>query len=266
MGASVKIGTLEVGAGHPCRCIAELGNAWRTKDTPAVPGDADRDRLGRLIDAAQAAGADAVKFQCYTADELVALRGDGPAPEPWGSQGWDMAALYAHAATPFDWFPKIKAHCERIGLPWFSSVFGLESLALLESLDVPALKIAALDRKHTALREACVRTGRPLLISTPEDVAPVGYAALFCPSGYPAVVRSLPRRFDEHEGFLGLSSHCLAPELPVAAVARGCKLIEMHMMLDDEPSALESNVSLTVSQFAQMVRSVRATEVLLGDS
>jgi len=250
----VKIAGVGVGSGFPCRVVAEISNNH----------NGDRDRCGRLIDAATAAGADFIKFQCYSPDELVALRGDGPAPEPWGSQGWTMRSLYEKARTPFDWFPKIKAHCERVGIPWFSSVFGKESLALLESLDCPAYKIAALDNAHDDLLDITFATGKPVIVSGHGDEK-ISDFNLYCPTGYPTAFADvhLPTCFD---GGLydGLSSHCLAPELPIAAVARGCKLIEMHFMLQEEPSELESNISLTQYGFAEMIRQVRVTETLLA--
>ena len=83
---------------------------------------------------------------------IVALRGDGPAPDPWGRQGWTMRQLYEKAQTPHAWFPALVEHCKRIGLPWFSSVFGPESLQLLEALDCPAYKIARLDNEQTTIR------------------------------------------------------------------------------------------------------------------
>lgn len=64
--------------------------------------------------------------------------------------------------------------------------------------------------------------------------------------------------------FEGLSSHCLDARLPVAAAARGCKLIEMHFQLDDEPSELEAEVSLTATEFSDMIADVRAVEAMLA--
>jgi sialic acid synthase SpsE len=98
---------------------------------------------------------------------------------------------------------------------------------------------------------------------------------LLCPSDYPQPPESFALDlgdFDGHEyeeqwyepTYIGLSSHCLAPELPIAAVARGCKLVEMHTMLDDEPSELEANVSLSISAFRDMVQAVRRTEEMLA--
>jgi pseudaminic acid synthase len=251
----VNIAGVAVGYDQPCRFVAELSNNH----------NGDRDRLGRLIDAAQGAGADIVKVQCYTPEELVALRGDGPAPEPWGAQGWTMRTLYEKAQTPLDWFPKIAAHCERIGMPWFSSVFGLKSLECLEAVGCPAYKIAALDNHVLWLRNAVARTGKPWLVSVRGDEPmPGADGLLHCPPGYPAQAETVALPYFARNSILGLSSHCLAPELPVAAVARGCRLIEMHLMLSDEPSELEAPVSLTEWQFRMMVRSVRTTEEMLG--
>lgn len=259
----VNIAGISIGPGQPCRFVAEMSCAHSGNEL----------RAHHIIDAAKEAGADFLKLQCYTPQELVELRGDGPAPSPWGDNGWTMRSLYERAQTPHAWFPELVAHCNDIGLPWFSSVFGLESLALLESLGCPAYKIAALDNHHADLIQACHATGKPVLVSTRKPSGtgiPVEW--LYCPPGYPTRAEdvSLPPFgwLGEADGYLnpciGLSSHCLDPLLPVAAVARGAKVIEMHMMLDDEPSELEANVSLTASQFRAMVESVRRVEVLLG--
>lgn len=252
----MKIGTVGIGGANPCRFVAEVGNAH----------NGSIERAFRLIDAVVDAGADIVKLQCYTPTELVGLRGDGPAPEPWGTAGWTMRALYEKAQTPMAWFPRLASHCDLLGVPWFSSVFGKESLALLEFLHCPAYKIARLDNKDRALFNAVRATGKPMLVSTSEyKISPAaGTEYLYCPPGYPVAVEDvhLPNSFTR---YLGLSSHCLAPELPVAAVARGCKLIEMHVQLADEPSELEENVSLTQHEFKAMVESVRTTEALCGN-
>src|SRR6185503_11857066 len=100
-------------------------------------------------------------------------------------------------------------------------------------------------------------TGRPVLVSTSErcgERATLHY--LFCPEGYPTPIENVRLPIfndpdDRYTPLIGLSSHCLDPMLPVAAVARGCKLIEMHFMLADEPSELEANVSLNQYQANQ---------------
>lgn len=268
----MNISGISIGAGQPCRFVAELSNAWRVQGGEHETDRQRRDRMGRLIDAAKAAGADFVKLQCYTPDELVALRGDGPAPEPWGSQGFTMRTLYERAATPFEWFPHVKAHCERIGLPWFSSVFGPDSLALLESMDCPAYKIARLDNTQRDFIASVVATGRPVIVSQANEFeAKARNAAAFlkCPKGYPQTDFRLDA-YDFHpdaEGwvpFQGFSFHGTDPLPCIVAATLGAKIIECHLQLYSEPSELEANVSLTQKQFREMIRQVRRIEGMLA--
>jgi sialic acid synthase SpsE len=259
----MNIGGVEIGPGYPCRFVAEISNTHT----------GDRALAFALIDAAKAIGADFVKFQCYTASELIQLRGDGPAPEPWGAQGWTMRTLYEKAATPLEWFPALFQYARDVGIVPFSSVFGLESLVVLEKCACPAYKIARLDNESRPLYDAVASRGKPVIVSADSPLLRLGADGnrsgyrLFCPKGYPTASSDvhLPIFGNEvHWSFIGLSSHCMDPLLPVAAVARGCALIEMHMQSDTVPSELESNVSLTVSEFRAMIERVRATGVLLG--
>jgi pseudaminic acid synthase len=262
----VKIEGVEIGLGHPCRTVAELSNNH----------NGDFDRALRLIHAAKKAGADFVKFQCYTPDELVALRGDGPAPEPWGSSGWTMRTLYKKAATPLEWFPDLFATARAIGIVPFSSVFGPESLAVLESVECPAYKIARLDNRASRLRDAARATTRPILVSrAPDEKGPRWRAdlTLLCPVGYPQTEFRLRGMFDpdtdpyarsSDRDFDGFSYHGTNPSVPALAATIGASLVECHFQLDDEPSELEANVSLTASQFARMVEDIRKAEEVLG--
>jgi len=248
----VNIEGVEVGQGQPCRTVAEVSNAHNGSFNRAI----------RIIDAAKEAGADFIKFQCYTPDELVALRGDGPAPEPWGSQGWTMGALYEKARTPLEWFSELFAHARAIGIVPFSSVFGLKSLAALEAIDCPAYKIAALDNVHLSLVANARASGKPVIVSVRKNEWAVdGVSRLLCPPGYPQTVEAvdLPDDFAA-SGYLGYSYHGTKALFPREAVVRGAKLIEVHFQMDDEPSELESSVSLTASQFARMADSIRWVE------
>ena len=232
----------------PCEIVAELSNA----------ANGSFDRMIRLIDAAKASGADTIKTQAFTPDELVALRGNGPAPQPWGGMGYTMRALYEKAQTPLDWFPKIAAHCERIGMPWFSSVFGKDSLACLEAVGCPRYKISHFEINKPVFRAMIAATGKPIIASVVHRNNVPGY--VYCPGGYPATMEEM------HLGgpILGLSSHCKHPLVAPLAIARGAQYLEYHFHLEAEPSELEANVSLNEREFAAMVQSVRDAEVLLG--
>lgn len=243
------IAGVPIGAGVPCRFIAELSNNHNGDCQQAVD----------MLDAAKAAGADFAKVQCYTPDELVALRGDGPAPEPWGSQGWTMYELYEHAMTPRDFFEVLFLHASRIQLPLFASVFGEESLQLMEDLDCPAYKMARLDNRATKLYNALKQTGKPVIVSGALDdtnKASVIFAdlRLCCPPGYPQPEDTLWPETFAGAPWDGISYHGTDPSVGRAAAQRGARLVEAHFQLSDRPSRLEAAVSLTPMQFAAMVQ------------
>lgn len=218
------------------------------------------DRAFRLLDAAKESGADAAKLQCYTPDELVTLRGDGLAPEPWGSQGWTMRNLYEKAMTPREWFPGLFRHAEKIELPLFSSVFGIDSLNLLEDCGCPCYKISSFERDKTALIQAVKKTGKPMLISRP-DFPDAEIPTLFCPPGYPQKSIDLKKM----ARFFGFSYHG-TKTLPIIVAARLTELVEFHFHLKEEPSELESNISIDQYQLGAMAETLKssATEAVNG--
>lgn len=254
----MKIGNLAVcESDAPVRVVAEMSNAHN--------GSLERAR--RIIDAVKESGADFLKTQAFVPSELVALRGDGPAPDPWGSQGWSIRTLYEKAQTPHAWFPELVKHCNDIGLPWFSSVFGAKSLQLLEYLDCPAYKVAALDNSSELLFEKIGLTGKPVIFSE-RPISGLGCRwtngkkslRLLCPEGYPQPEALLSRLRNWFDGF---SYHGTDPSVPAYAVAAGARILEVHVQLDDEPSELEENVSLTISQLKWLVVEVRRVEAML---
>jgi sialic acid synthase SpsE len=247
----VNIAGVEIGAHQPCRTVAELSNNH----------NGSSDLAHRLIDAAKEAGADFVKFQAYQPDELVALRGDGPAPAPWGEQGWTVRDLYRKAQTPLTWFPALVRHCDEVGMPWFASVFGYGSFMVMEALGCPAYKLAALDYGKRSLLAMVQATGKPLIRSCANEQAPRGDGLwLFCPPGYPQTSFGLRRA----SGYDGFSFHGTNACVPILAATLGASLIECHLQSEDAPSELEANVSLDEQQFADMVRIIRENERLMA--
>lgn len=257
----MKIGTREIGPGQPCAIIAELSNNHNGELYRAL----------RLMEAAKAAGADLIKLQAYTPDELVHLRGDGPAPGPWGSQGFTMRTLYEKAQTPLKWMATLFAEGRAMEIPVFASVFGKESLAVLEDVGCPAYKISHLDCANDDLAKLVMATKKPVIVSQSAPLSRVStyywksnVIRMLCPGGYPTQAGDMHLR----QQFLwepwGLSSHCRDPFATVTAVARGASIVEVHFHLDSEPSELEANVSYHEAEFAAMVGMVRHTETILG--
>ncbi len=265
-----------VGPGHPVYVIAELS---------ANHGQ-DFDQAVRLVRAAHAAGADAIKLQTYTPDTIT-IRSDRPEFRVGGGTLWDgrtLHDLYAEAYTPWDWQPKLKAVAEGLGLHLFSTPFDPTAVEFLERMGVPAHKVASFELVDLPLIERVARTGKPLVMSTGmatrEEIGEAVEAAraagatqialLKCTSAYPADpaemnLRTIPDMQTRFGVPVGLSDHTLGTAVPVAAVALGACIIEKHLTLDRKVPGPDSAFSLEPDEFRAMVEAVRVTETALGD-
>lgn len=205
-----------------------------------------------LIDQAADAGADLIKFQCYTLNEILDLRGEfGPVQEPWKKHAHSMRELYVKAMTPLSWFPALAAHCEEAGIGWFSSVFGAESLRNLEWLGCPAYKVAALDTGSDWLLSLVKATEKPVVGSSRNGRFGWAEFTLYCPAGYPQD----PREWSGHKlrDVDGGSYHGTNLEM-ARWIAEHTQILEVHVQLDDMPSVLDAHSSLTISQLRGLCR------------
>lgn len=276
MSEPLHIAGRAIGPGEPVYIIAEMS---------ANHGH-DIDQAMRIVDAAAAAGCDAVKLQTYTADTLTLDCDAKPfqiAGGPWA--GRTLHELYREASTPWDWQPKLKAHAESLGLHCFSSPFDDSAVAFLESIDVPAYKIASFELVDLPLIERCAATGKPMIMSTGmasldeigaavEAARGAGCGALAllkCTSSYPAKASEMNLRAIEllRDTFgvpVGLSDHCLDPSVAVAAVALGACMVEKHITLERAAGGPDAAFSLEPAEFNQLVEAIRTTEQALGEA
>lgn len=254
-----------VGPGHPPYVIAELSGNHR----------GDPARALALIDAAKAAGADAVKLQTYTPDTITIDHG-GPGfileKGPWA--GRRLHDLYAEASTPWEWHEALFARATEVGLTCFSSPFDPTAVDFLDRLGVPAYKVASFELVDTPLVSHIASKGKPVIMSTgmasPEEVAEaldaargVPVALLHCVSGYPSLPReaNLPRLIDLHRRFghvVGLSDHSAGSAVAVASVPLGAAIIEKHLTLARADGGPDAAFSMEPDEFAALVRDVRA--------
>lgn len=274
MNHSLKIGKHTIGPGHPVYIVAELSANHNQSFDQAV----------QIIHAAKEAGADAVKLQTYTADTIT-IACERPEFRIQGTL-WDgrtLHDLYAQAYTPWEWQPKLKRVANDLGLDLFSSPFDASAVDFLESMDVPAYKLASFELVDIPLIEKMARTGKPLIISTGmatvDEIEEAVLAArragatelalLKCTSSYPAppeemnlrTITELARRFDAP---CGVSDHSMTVAVPVAGVALGACLIEKHLTLSRSQFGPDSAFSLEPQEFKEMVGAVRTTEKALG--
>lgn len=272
--AEIKIGKCTIGAGNPVYIVAELSANHNQSFDKAV----------QLIRAAKDAGVDAVKLQTYTADTIT-IASERPEFRIQGTL-WDgrtLHDLYAEAHTPWEWQPKLKKVANDLGLDLFSSPFDASAVDFLESMDVPAYKLASFELVDIPLIQKMARTGKPLIISTGmatvEEIEEAvltargsgakQIAVLKCTSSYPAppeemnlrTIVELSRRFDAPSG---ISDHSMTVAVPVAAVALGACIIEKHLTLSRSEPGPDSAFSLEPQEFKEMVDAVRIAQKALG--
>jgi pseudaminic acid synthase len=244
------------------------------------------DQALRLLHAAKAAGADAVKLQTYTPDTIT-IRSDQEYFQIGGGTLWDgrtLYDLYAEAHMSWEWQPRLKRVADDLGLDLFSSPFDSTAVDFLESMSVPAYKLASCELVDVGLIEKMARTGKPLLISTgmatveeiEEALKAAGAAGctqvalLKCTAAYPALpgemnLRSIPEMKKIFQVPVGLSDHTTGIAVPIVAVALGACIIEKHITLSRSLPGPDSAFSLEPQEFTSMVEAVRVAEAALGE-
>lgn len=245
----------------------------------------DFDQAVALIKAAKTAGADAVKIQTYTPDTLTINCDNDYFRIGKGTiwEGKNLYSLYSEAFTPWEWQPELKEIANDIGLDFFSTPFDPTSVDFLESMDVPAYKIASFEIVDIPLIQKIARTGKPIILSTGmasvaeiyeavQAIHNVGnnqIALLKCTSAYPALpeemnLRTIPHLSELFDVPVGLSDHTLGIAVPVAAVSLGACIIEKHFTLSRKNPGPDSAFSLEPQEFSAMVESIHQVEKALG--
>ncbi len=289
MDATIVMNDRRIGSGFPVYIIAEMSANHHQSFGQAV----------HILEAAKEAGADAVKLQTYTPDTLT-IDCDLPYFRIQGTlwEGRTLYDLYGEAYTPWEWHPKLKEEATKLGLDLFSSPFDETAVDFLESLDMPAYKVASFENGDIPLLRRIARTGKPIILSTgmatlaeiDEAVRSITsqvtshksqvtglhtqspaypLALLKCTSAYPAApeemnLRTIPNLAETFSVPVGLSDHTLGISAAVAAVALGACIIEKHFTLSRSLPGPDSAFSLEPHEFKAMVEAVRTAEKSLG--
>ncbi len=240
----------------------------------------------RLCDAARATGADAVKFQTFRARDLV-LPG-APTAEYQARQtgAQDQYAMLEALELSEDQHGQIKAHCDSIGIEFFSTPFSVDAVDMLVRLGVKRIKLSSGELTHRRLVQHAAATGLPLLLSTGmatmdetrEALAWVrevrghldGVTVFHCTSAYPAPPEALnltaiPAMQQDLGVEIGYSDHSEGIEAALAAVALGAMVIEKHITVDRTLPGPDHSASLEPAEFTQMVSGIRRVSAMRGD-
>ncbi|MBI3075987.1 MAG: N-acetylneuraminate synthase family protein [Deltaproteobacteria bacterium] len=233
------------------------------------------DLARQLTEAAAAAGADAIKFQVFVADELVTV------------DHLKYPAFKQLELDPAQW-AQIVRWAEAAGLAFFADVFDTPSFRLMEDLGAAAYKIHSTNLTHDAFLAEVASAGKAILLAagggTDEDLAHAlkvlesgGRRDIILLHGYQAYptpvedtqLRRMARLRERFRRPVGLSDHVdaespLAVTLPAIAVGMGAVAIEKHLTMDRELRGRDYYSALNPSEFARMVELIRLVERALG--
>lgn len=267
----VKIGNKKVGNGHPCFIIAEAGSNHNQ----------DFESAKKMIDAANFAGADVVKFQTFVPEKIY-VRDAGFADYLGDKKS--IQEIFAEISMPRDWIPKLSQYCQSKNILFMSSAFDEESCDLIDPF-VQAHKIASYECTHLRLVKHIAEKGKPIVMSTAmatldeirealEVIASTGnknVILMHCIAKYPhpihlshlRVIDTLKIEFNVP---VGLSDHTREPLLnPIIVAARGGNIIEKHFTLSNELPGPDHRFAIEPDELVNLVKSVRMTESALGE-
>lgn len=271
----ISINQKSIGADHPVYIIAEISANHNQDFNQAVA----------LIEAAKNAGADAIKLQTYTPDTMTIDSGNKYFRIGKGTiwEGKNLYTLYGEAYTPWEWQPELKKIANSLGMDLFSTPFDPTSVDFLESMNVPAYKVASFEIADIPLIRKIAQAGKPIILSTGmASVAEIAEAVttirdegneqialLKCTSAYPALpeemnLRTIPHLSQMFDVPAGLSDHTLGSAVSVAAVSLGACIIEKHFTLSRKTTGPDSAFSMEPPEFRIMVDAIRQAEKALG--
>lgn len=265
----IKIGKKIVGKNSPVFIIAEIG----------INHNGDIDIVNKLIDAAAAAGCDAVKFQkrnpdiCVPEDQKNIIR-----ETPWG----DIKYIdYRHKVElDYNQYKEIDKYCKQKNITWFASCWDKSSVDFINKFKPPCYKIASACLTDDDLIAYTSKMGRPIILSTGmstmEEIDHAisiiknrNLAIAHCTSSYPCKVEELNLLMintlkEKFKVPIGYSGHEIGLQTSYAAVALGACFIERHITLDRALWGSDQAASIEPQGLVRFVRDIRTIEKAMG--
>lgn len=266
-----RIGDNLVGPGQPVYVIGEIG----------INHNGDLRNAFALIDAAKAAGMDAVKFQKRTPEVCTPRDQWGIERDtPWGRMTYlDYRHRVEFSAEDYR---QIDEYCQEVGIDWFASPWDVESVDFLGAFNQPAFKVASACLTDDTLLRAMRATGKTVILSTgmstPDQIRHAvevlgSRNIILChaTSTYPAPPEQLNLRMIETLAAeypnvpVGYSGHEVGLQTTLCAVALGAVLVERHITLDRAMWGSDQSASVEPEGMRRLVRDIRVLEASLGD-
>ena len=241
----------------------------------------------QLIDVAKSAGADAVKFQTFKAENVVSRLAD-KAEYQKKTTGTDKSQLemIKKLELSFDDFIKLKKYCDKKEIMFLSTPFDHQSIDFLNELGLDTFKIPSGEiinlpylRKIGSLNKKLIMSTGMANLGEVESAIDIlvksgtkraNITILHCTTNYPCPYEevNLKAMLTLKEAFkvpVGYSDHTLGIEVPIAAVALGAKIIEKHFTLDKKLPGPDHKASLEPAELKKMIKAIRNIEIALGD-
>jgi N-acetylneuraminate synthase/N,N'-diacetyllegionaminate synthase len=271
----IKLGNRSISEGEPCFIIAEAG----------VNHNGTIELAKKLIEVAKDAGADAVKFQTFKAENVLIKNAEKAEyqKETTGIEESQYEMIKRLELSEYD-FKELADYAKKKGILFLSSPFDKESVDLLDEMNVSAFKVASGEITNFPLLKHIAKKGKSIILST--GMATLGEVEealnvirsegvkdvilLHCVSNYPAKIEDVNLRALEtlKQAFklpVGFSDHTLGITTPIAAVALGACIIEKHFTLDRNLPGPDHKASLDPDELKEMVKAIRDVEKALGN-
>ena len=272
----IEINYKIIGPNQPTFIIAEAGSNHNR----------DLNQAKKLIDVAAEAGADAVKFQTFTAEQIAANTSHEIMKLGNEYEGVPtLYHLYKGLELPREWQKELMEYSEEKGIIFLTTPFDYQAVEEIEKLGIPAYKIASFEIVDLPFLRYVAKKGKPVILSTGmaslgeiEEALEVIYftgnrqvALLHCGISYPMPLGDVNLAVMDtiHTAFqvpIGYSDHSLGITVPIAAVARGAKIIEKHFTLDKNLKGPDHKFALNPDELKAMVRGIREVERCIGSS
>jgi len=251
--AVIKIGDRLIGDGYPTYVIAEIGVNHNGILALAL----------KLIDIAADAGADAVKFQKRNLEKLYAKKYLENANAGEKTLRYLLPILQQVELSERDYW-EIVEHCHKRNITFLCSAFDPESADFLDTLGVPAFKVASADLTNLPLLDHLVSKGKPLILSTGMSLMEEVEITVTYPAAFEDINLRFMDRLRQFGVPVGYSGHERGIAVSTVAAALGASIIERHLTLDRTMDGPDHAASLEPQGFKKMVRDIRQVAEALG--